>query len=136
MTRFEFLVLASLGVVGLVFSQSRPAKAPIASNPKVEIKGRIQKVQASRGQGAPYLEVKEGEATTRVILGSIRYLMEQEFNPKAGTEVVVKGYKTDSGVVAVTVTLPAEGKVLQLRDADGWPLWQGGRFGRAGRGQP
>ena len=133
MTRFDFVALAGLGVAGLAFSQGRPSQPPIASNPKVEIRGRIQKVQLAQGQGMPYLEVKTGETVTRVTLGSMRYLMEQDFNPKAGDEVVVKGYKGQSDVVAISVTLRGEGKVLQLRDENGWPLWQGGRFGRGGR---
>jgi hypothetical protein len=59
--------------------------------------------------------------------------MEQNFNPKAGAEVAVKGFKAGADVYAITVTLVAEGKLLRLRAEDGRPLWQGGRFGR-GRG--
>jgi exonuclease VII large subunit len=133
MTRFEFISLAGLAAAGIASSQVRQSQPLIASNPKVEVKGRIQKVQLAQGRGMPYLEVKTGETITQVTLGSMRYLMEQDFNPKAGDEVVVKGYKGQSDVVAISVTLRGEGKVLHLRDENGWPLWQGGRFGRGGR---
>jgi hypothetical protein len=103
------------------------AQPPIASNPVVNIEGTIQKVQLAQGQGTPYLEVQSGAILTKVYLGSMRYLMEQDFNPKAGMQVVVSGYKTDPDVVAITVTIPSEKKTLKLRDDKGWPLWRGGR---------
>jgi hypothetical protein len=79
----------------------------------------------------PYLEVRTTDKSVRVVLGSMRYLMEQDFNPKAGDEVAVTGYKVDDSVVAITVTLPASGRVLKLRDEAGWPVWMGGRRGPA-----
>jgi hypothetical protein len=103
--------------------------APIAGSPKVDLKGKIGKIQLAMGQGMPYLEVRTTDKTVRVVLGSMRYLMEQDFNPKAGDEVAVTGYKVNDGVVAITVTLPATGKVLRLRDEVGRPVWMGGRRG-------
>lgn len=103
------------------------AQPPIASSPVVTVEGTIQKVQLAQGQGMPYLEVESGGAVTKVYLGSIRYLMEQNFNPKAGTQVTVKGYKTNPDVIAIEVTIPSEKKTLKLRDEKGWPLWRGGR---------
>ncbi len=44
---------------------------------------------------------------------------------------MVKAYKWNDDFVAATVTLPAQGKTLRLRDEDGRPLWRGG----PGRGQ-
>lgn len=110
--------------------------APIASNPVVEIQGVIKQVHISRGQGMPYLDVEQRGATTKVYLGSMRYLVAENFNPKAGQEVMVKGYKTSDSVIAIQVTLTAEKKTLKLRDEKGWPLWRGGpmRFGRMGPG--
>jgi hypothetical protein len=122
-------------MAGLVYPQASRFQAPIAGNPKVELKGRIQSVQLARGQGTPFLMVKTGDATTRVFLGSMRYLMEQNFNPKAGAEIIVKGYKVGEDVYAISVTLAADSKVLHLRDDDGRPLWQGGRYGRMGQKQ-
>ncbi len=134
MKRASFLTIIGLmAAAGVAQPQGPGAPNALAGNPKVEIKGRVQSVQLSQGQGTPYLEVRAGSTTTRVMLGSVRYLMEQNFNPKAGAEVAVVGYKVDAGVYAITVTLTGDARTLRLRDDDGRPLWQGGRFGR-GRG--
>ena len=131
MKRVQLLVLTGLAVASAVLAQPSGLQAPITGSPKVELKGKIEKIQLARGQGMPYLEVRTTGKSVRVVLGSMRYLMEQDFNPKAGDEVSVTGYKVNDGVVAITVTLPATGKVLRLRDEAGRPVWMGGR-----RGQP
>ena len=125
----RLLFLTGLVVAGLALGQSSDTQAPIAGSPKVEVKGKIEKIWISRGQGMPSLQVRTGDKTVSVALGSMRYLMEQDFNPKAGDEVAVTGYKLNDGVVAITVTLPATGKVLRLRDEAGRPVWMGGRRG-------
>jgi hypothetical protein len=128
MKRVQFLVLSGLAVASIAFAQPS-GQASIASAPKVVLKGRIEKIQLARGQGTPYLEVRTTGKTVRVILGSMRYLMEQDFNPKAGDGVSVTGYKVNESVVAIAVTLQATGKVLRLRDEAGRPVWMGGRRG-------
>lgn len=129
MKRVQFLVLTGLAVTSAVLAQPSGMQAPVAGSPKVELKGRIEKIQLARGQGMPHLEVRTTGKSVRVVLGSMRYLMEQDFNPKAGDEVAVTGYKVNDGVVAITVTLPASGKVIKLRDDTGHPVWMGGRRG-------
>jgi len=99
------------------------AKAPIAANPTVELRGKVARVQLARGEGMPYLEVKHGSETTKVFLGARHYLMQQNFNPKVDAEVTVKGYKLDNDVYAATVT--ADGRELRLRDDKGFPVWCG-----------
>ena len=106
------------------------ARAPIASNPVVDIKGKVTKVQIAPGQGMPFVEVEQGSQSSKVILGSMRYLMQQNFNPKAGETVSVKGYRAGADVYAIEVSVSG-GASLQLRDNAGWPVWQGrGRMGR------
>lgn len=116
-------------------AQSGVAAAPIASNPKVEMKGVVGQIQIVPGAGTPYLELKQGGESTRVYLGAIHYLIAGNFNPKTGQEATVKGYKAADSVVAIEVTLTGEGKTLKFRDENGWPLWRGGpwRGGRGGR---
>ena len=126
------LALLALIAAGAWAADGQP-KAPIANNPVVEIKGKITKVQVAPGQGMPFVEVQAGGRTSKVYLGSMRYLMEQNFTPKAGAEVDVRGYKTGDDVVAITVTIDG-GKPLKLRDESGYPVWMGGP-GR-GRGGP
>jgi hypothetical protein len=129
MKRVQFLVLTGLAVASAVVAQPSGMQAPITGSPKVELKGRIDKIQLGMGQGMPCLEVRTADKTVRVVLGSMRYLMEQDFKPKAGDEVAVTGYKVNDSVVAIAVTLPATGKVLRLRDDAGRPVWMGGRRG-------
>jgi hypothetical protein len=108
-----------------LLAQQRPGMAPIKGAPVVEFKGKIERVRIAPGQGMPSLDVRRDEETVKVHLGSMRYLMEQNFNPKAGTEVSVKGYQVDKSIIAITIA--AAGKVLRLRDEDGRPVWMGGR---------
>jgi hypothetical protein len=122
--------LAACALFISALAAAQPQRAPIASNPVVTIEGKIQKVQIDRGQGMPFLELQSGEKTFKVYLGSIRYLMEQNFNPKAGTQASVKGYQSDSDITAITVTLAGEKKTLRLRDDNGYPLWRGGMMMR------
>lgn len=133
MRRPEFLLLIGLTCGAVVSGQPAGTQAPIAGNPKVEVRGTIEKIGVAQGQRMPFLEVKTAGGTTKVVLGSVRYLMEQNFNPKAGDEVVVKGYKMNDFIVASTIELPATGKVLKLRDSDGRPVWMRGRSGAPGK---
>ncbi len=114
------------------FAQTGPMRPPLAMNQKVEIKGTIERVQAAPGQGMPFLELKTGKGTQRVLLGSMRYLMERNFNPKAGSIAIVKGFLAGDSIVAQSVSLPAEKVTIQLRDEDGVPLWRMGRHGWRG----
>jgi hypothetical protein len=109
-----------------------PAPAGIATAEKVELKGTVVRVNAAPGQGMPSLDMRSGQETVNVSLGSMRYLMQNEFNPKAGDAIEVRGYKMKEGVLAIEVTLGG-GKPLALRDIQGRPLWSGGVNGRQGR---
>jgi hypothetical protein len=104
--------------------------APLAWQPdagtKVEVRGTIEKVQIVAGQGSPSLQLKCDKATYRVTLGSMRYLMEKNFNPKSGQTAVVRGVLNGDTLMAYSVELPADKLVLPLRDEQGMPLWRGG----------
>ena len=119
---------------GWLHNASAQDKAPIAGSPVVETRGVIEKVQTAMGQGMPYLVVKNGGKSVKIYLGSMRYLMEQNFNPKAGADVVAKGYKMNGDVIAISVTLPAENKTIKLRDENGWPVWRQGQHGEQHQG--
>jgi len=130
------LLLLSAGTV-LSPAQEKSTSSPITGNPIVEIKGTIRTVSVTPGQGMPYLELTHGKETTRVVLGSMRYLMAENFNPKAGEPAEVRGYKVGDQVTAITVTLPKQKTTLKLRDEEGRPLWRGGPGGRRrGPGNP
>lgn len=122
-----WLVLAA----GAAFAVQPPkGMASLAGQPKIELRGVIEKVQIVPGLGQPFLEVRNSEGLHRVALGSMRYLMENNFNPKAGAEVLVKGYQLEKEIVAAQVELPGAKAVIQLRDENGYPLWRMGRYGK------
>jgi hypothetical protein len=98
--------------------------APIAGSPMVEIKGKVSKVRISPGKGTPSVTVRTGSEEQEIWLGSMRYLMAQDFNPKVDDEIVVKAYKAPNGLIAATVTLG--NKTVRLRDDQGRPMWRGG----------
>jgi len=124
--------LAALALAAVSVAQQPAMQTPLASNPVVELKGKIERVQVAPGQGMPYMEITEGGRTTKVFLGSMRYLMQNNFSPKAGEEVEVKGYRMAENVIASSVSLLAQNKTLKLRDDSGRPLWMGGRHGQRG----
>ncbi len=131
MTNSMVNLCVTLLIAGAVVAAQQPARqAPITANPSVELKGKIEKVQIAPGQGMPFLEMQGQDGTVKVVLGSMRYLMQQNFSPKAGDEVIVKGYKVADQVIAASITLVAADKTLRLRDDNGRPLWMGGRHGR------
>ena len=112
MFRISLVLLFALQVAA---SAQPPVPAPISGQPMVEMKGTVSKVSAAPGQGMPYLEMRSGAETVKITLGSMRYLMQNDFNPKAGDAVEVKGYKMEDGVVAAEVSLSG-GKPLKLVD--------------------
>ena len=117
-------------------AQTPPQEPRFGFGPVVKLEGTVTRVNALRGQGAPFLEVEKDGDTTKIILGSMRYLMSHDFNPKAGEPIRIEGFQTSDGeMVAKTVVLPSQDKELEFRDADGRPLWQQGRYGhRRGAG--
>ena len=123
-------ILIGVSVVALATAQTE-TPASIHSE-VVEITGVIVRIHLNPGEGTPYLEVESGDETTLVHLGPMRYLIEENFNPKTGQEITVEGYQVEGYVAAIEVTLPSEKKTLRLRDDEGWPLWQGRRR-RGGR---
>lgn len=122
MRRRRFLFCSLLAVTA---AAQTPAEAPR----KVEIKGTVEQVRIAPGQGMPYIEVRDAKGLHRIQLGSMRYLFEHNFNPKAGQQAEVKGLQVGGSVMAQVVTLPAEKITLQLRDEEGTPLWRMGRYG-------
>ncbi len=127
------MIRTELALLLFCLSMAGLAQAPAAKNQTIEIKGTIESVQIARGQGMPSLELKVENGTKRVLLGSMRYLMEHNFNPKAGSIAIVKGFLVDDSIVAQSVSIPAEKMTIELRDENGMPLWRMCRHGCSGR---
>ncbi len=129
-----WMAVTALTVCGVALAQQPKGTPPSPLGGETELKGIIDRVQVMPGQKMPYLDVTADGKKTKVILGSTRYLIENNFNPKAGEEVEVKGYRRGDDIIAASITLSSEDRTLQLRDATGKPLWRRARRGRTGRG--
>lgn len=121
------MVVSCASSLLLFLASTSAQQVPARAGPVVEIRGTIQQAQILPGHGMPYLVVSQANKPVRVYLGSMRYLIEQNFNPKVGQEVTVKGFQVPDGIVAATVALSGTDRVLKLRDENGWPLWRGDR---------
>lgn len=127
-------VLALFAAAGLAQAPPSSSATALASADKVESRGTVERLDLNPGQGFPTMLVKTGPRSVRVQLESFRFLLEQGFNPKAGADVIVKGYRlSEDVVVARAVELPADRKTIVLRAEDGKPLWRMGRYGKRGR---
>ncbi len=125
------LIMLLLSAAGLLLqAQSPSAPAPISSNPIVELKGTIKEVSISPGRGMPYFTMSGEKGETRVVLGSMRFLMAENFNPKAGEPAEVRGFQVGDSITAISVKLPNQKTSIRLRDDQGRPLWRGGPGGR------
>lgn len=107
-----FLMLAQLG------------SGPMTGRPVVETKGVITAVRLDR-QTMPFLELRTGKGVEKVVLGSMRYLIEKDFNPKVGNTAVVKGFQVDGYIYARSIQVPEQKLSVELRDEQGRPLWRG-----------
>jgi hypothetical protein len=138
MKRLLILITLALFVVGISVAQTPPTKAPVTLNPIVDLQGKIVSIKMMPGQGMPAMEVEGARPKPITVwLGSIRYLLEQNFSPKVGDLVEVKGYSVknqnqEEEIVAIQVKLG--GQTLKLRDENGWPAWGGGGRGMMGGG--
>ncbi len=90
----------------------------------VELKGTITAVRIGM-QTMPSIELKTEKGTERVVLGSMRYLIEKDFNPKVGGTAAVKGFRVDGYVYAQRVQVTDQKLSIELRDEQGRPLWRG-----------
>lgn len=124
-----------LALLPVALQAQRAPRSPMPAQPPVEIRGRIARVNAGHVEGMPSLEVEVDGRVWKVWLGSLRYLIENDFNPKAGQLVIVRGFRPGAEsdeAWALDVTLVEQKRTLRLRDEFGRPLWRG-RMGRRGR---
>lgn len=98
--------------------------ATAQSPERVEIEGIIERFHFARQESMPTIEVRRSGEIQKVLLGSMRYLMEHNFNPKAGERVHVTALRVHGVLAAIRVRLPQQGRTLVLRDNEGHPLWR------------
>ncbi len=128
---FGLVTLAVLPV-----SAQQPATGPLSHYPVIEVKGTVKQVHTERGAGMPWLEVETAKGPVKLMLGSMRYLMQNDFAPKAGDAITAKAFQQPDQAMAMSVELPGSGKSLKLRDERGMPAWRGGMSKGGMKGGP
>ncbi|MBS1823938.1 MAG: hypothetical protein JST93_01335 [Acidobacteria bacterium] len=103
---------------------SQPGPGPMTGRTVVETKGVITAVRLDM-QTMPSLELRTAKGVEKVVLGSMRYLIEKDFNPKVGNTAVVKGFHVDGYLYARSIQVPEQRLSIELRDEHGRPLWRG-----------
>ena len=98
----------------------------------VTVRGEVTRVErgrtAARGAGI-HLHVWVGETTYDVHLGPEWFFEEQGLRFRAGDQVEIRGSRLDldGSPALIAARLRFDGKVVELRDAEGCPLWGRGR---------
>lgn len=118
MKRLSFLLAVPL----LALAQT--GAGPMTGRAVVETKGVITAVRLDM-QTMPSLELRTAKGVEKVVLGSMRYLIEKDFNPKVGNTALVKGFQVDGYIYARSIQVPEQKLSIALRDEEGRPLWRG-----------
>lgn len=127
MVRLRLACLA-MTAVWLAHGQGPPARCRART---MQMRGTIEKIQIVPRAGMPSLEIRTAAGREKVMLGSLRFLMEQGFDPHAGDEVVVDGVRDSESILAVRIEIPARKIKLQLREPHTcMPMWR--RMGHRG----
>ena len=138
----RFAAILTIGAIGFSLGAQTgnadgvlpvPLAPSAAAGKLIEIAGTVGQIHIVAGQGMPYFELKRGVEITRIYLGPMPFLIAENFNPKAGQEVAIKGYKLSDSILAAQITFVTEKRTVRFRDDQGWPVWRGA-FGR-GRGR-
>jgi hypothetical protein len=111
-----------------------PGRGNRMYNPATEttIKGTVEEtrgVAGRRGWAGMHLTVKTQSGTFDAHLGPLAYITQHGFKFAKGDQVEVTGSKTKyQGQDAIIAReIKKGGKVLTLRNAQGFPAWAGGR---------
>ncbi len=111
-----------------------PGRGNRIYNPATEttIKGTVEDVKTFSGRcgwAGTHVTLKADSGTFDVHLGPSAYLQKENFKFAKGDQIEVTGSKVNfqgqEAIIAREVKLG--GKVLTLRNAQGFPVWAGGR---------
>lgn len=105
---------------------------PFDATRTAEVKGVVTAVTISQQGDPPSLTLKTSAGREwKIRLGSMRYLIDNGFNPKIGQPASVVGFPVrdekggdSSELVAQQVSLTAIPQTLVFRDPDGRPKWR------------
>ncbi len=94
--------------------------------------GTIKEVQTTQGRRpgmvGVHLAVDTKDGAFTAMVGPYQALQSQGYEPKEGDQVELLGsvLKINDQNVIIVKTLKASGKTVELRDAQGFPLWRRG----------
>jgi hypothetical protein len=96
------------------------------------VQGTVKEVQWVQGRvpwmKGVHLVIDTEDGAFTAMVGPYYVLQSQGYEPKQGDKVNLLGsvLKVNDQNVIVVKTLKAAGKTVELRDAQGFPLWRGG----------
>jgi hypothetical protein len=124
------MVLA-FSMASLIFAQKTSgAQQGPQSNTGTYVQGTVQKViETTCGQGGngTHLTLQTKGQVYDVRVGPSYFVTKNRFKFSAGDQIEVTGAKTvyNGTSTIIAQEIKKDGKVLTLRDADGYPLWAG-----------
>jgi hypothetical protein len=131
-------IMILIAVTAFAQMRGRSATPTPALGEEVTFTGTVTQFNAALGAGSPQLVIRTDDGHDMTfVLGPYWYLQQQKFTAKANdrAEVVARACSScPNGYAAVTVRNVTAGVTLQLRAADGTPLWVGGNGNANGSG--
>jgi len=133
-TKWFALIIAVLALIASAgFAQGRGGMRRYDPKTETTIKGAIQDVQEISGTRGGWtgihLLMKTDAGDVDVHVGPSSYVSEKQFSFAKGDTVEVVGSKVsiEGKEVVLAREITKDGKTLVLRNAQGFPLWSGGR---------
>jgi uncharacterized membrane protein YgcG len=98
-----------------------------------EVRGRVSRLIRPE-KGPVRFTLVSGRETYTILTSPAWYWNDSQIKNLEGQDITVRGSKSlgNDGnlyIIAQEITVPALGKSVELRQADGTPLWKGGRSG-------
>jgi hypothetical protein len=131
-------IMILIAVTAFAQMRGRSATPTPPLGAEVTFTGTVTQFNAAVGAGSPELVIRTDDGHDMTfVLGPYWYLQQEKFTAKASdrAEVVARACSScPNGFAAVTVRNVTAGVTLQLRAADGTPLWERGNGNANGSG--
>ncbi len=133
-----FFFLTTLASVSFAQAESGTGQRAHRYDPSTEttMKGTVAGVTQQTGRqggSGTHLTLKTADTSIQVLVGPSAYVEKQGFSFANGDEIEVTGSKVKTGGQDVLLAreIKKDGKALELRNAQGVPLWAGRRQPRS-----
>lgn len=131
------IAVLTLGAASALAQHGRGQGAGRMYDPATEttVKGTVEEVKQIPGQrggpGGTHLMLKTDKETLEVHLGPTAFLEKEKFTFAKGDQIEVTGSKVKIGAADALLAREVKkgDKTLTLRNAQGVPVWSGGRRG-------